>query len=353
MDDHTRELSALAAPQNRKRRNRRRCRSTILNTLGETLSDSLVQTSEALLTEAQRISDDLLTDARRLANDARTLAADIRNASGRAKQAVGRYQHQNAGCRRANAGGATKVQWVVVMNVLDLFSGIGGFSLGLERAECEPAPSAKSIPIAGPCSRKHWPNVPIYDDVNLRSELRHADYQRQLQPQGSKRNEWQWLRLRLISICGGFSVPRHFRCRKGAGITGERSGLWKRVRPNYWRDTTPLRHRGERRSVACIEGLQTFCGDLAALGYDAEWHCIPASAVGAPHRRDRVWIIAYPQHPDADSERSHRTPQHVNGDAETSRRTSPCRWTGLPRCGRRRPAATGRMAPRRVAAICR
>jgi DNA (cytosine-5)-methyltransferase 1 len=35
-------------------------------------------------------------------------------------------------------------------------------------------------------------------------------------------------------------------------------------------------------------------GSLAALGYDAEWHCIPACAVGAPHRRDRVWIVAYP-----------------------------------------------------------
>lgn len=35
-------------------------------------------------------------------------------------------------------------------------------------------------------------------------------------------------------------------------------------------------------------------GDLASLGYDAEWHCIPASAVGAPHQRDRVWIVAYP-----------------------------------------------------------
>src|SRR5208337_4764409 len=40
-------------------------------------------------------------------------------------------------------------------------------------------------------------------------------------------------------------------------------------------------------------GLERVLGDLGALGYDAEWHCIPASAVGAPHRRDRVWIVAY------------------------------------------------------------
>ena len=49
-----------------------------------------------------------------------------------------------------------------------------------------------------------------------------------------------------------------------------------------------------RTSQLCfIEGLSVLA-DLAALGFDAEWHCIPASAVGAPHRRDRVWIVAYP-----------------------------------------------------------
>jgi DNA (cytosine-5)-methyltransferase 1 len=42
-------------------------------------------------------------------------------------------------------------------------------------------------------------------------------------------------------------------------------------------------------------GLDRVLGDLATLGFDAEWHCIPASAVGAPHRRDRIWIVAYPQ----------------------------------------------------------
>jgi DNA (cytosine-5)-methyltransferase 1 len=50
-----------------------------------------------------------------------------------------------------------------------------------------------------------------------------------------------------------------------------------------------------RTSQRClVGGLDRVLGDLAALGYDAEWHCIPASAVGAPHRRDRVWIVAYP-----------------------------------------------------------
>jgi len=54
---------------------------------------------------------------------------------------------------------------------------------------------------------------------------------------------------------------------------------------------------------------------LAALGYDAEWHCIPAAAVGAPHIRDRVWIIAYPQH--SNGTRPHRTGKHLGGNAES------------------------------------
>jgi hypothetical protein len=78
MDDHTRELSALAGTAKQKAPQPAPMPIYDFEHLGETLSDSLVQTSEALLTEAQRISDDLLTDARRLANDARTLAADIR-----------------------------------------------------------------------------------------------------------------------------------------------------------------------------------------------------------------------------------------------------------------------------------
>ena len=66
-----------------------------------------------------------------------------------------------------------------------------------------------------------------------------------------------------------------------------------RVRQNYWRITTNNRHRGERRKLSLENGLERVLGDLASLGYDAEWHCIPAAAVGAPHRRDRLWIMAY------------------------------------------------------------
>ena len=80
---------------------------------------------------------------------------------------------------------------------------------------------------------------------------------------------------------------------KGAGIGGDRSGLWSEyarliglIRPRY----------AIMENVAALlaRGLEQVLGDLAAIRYDSEWHCIPASHIGAPHRRDRIWIIAYP-----------------------------------------------------------
>src|SRR5690606_35077008 len=81
---------------------------------------------------------------------------------------------------------------------------------------------------------------------------------------------------------------------KGAGIEGSRSGLWQ----EYARLIRELRPRYvivENVAALRSRGLDRVLGDLAACGYDAEWDCIPASAVGAPHRRDRLWLVAYPQ----------------------------------------------------------
>jgi DNA (cytosine-5)-methyltransferase 1 len=77
------------------------------------------------------------------------------------------------------------------------------------------------------------------------------------------------------------------------GIEGKRSGLWT----DLARVIGVLRPRYavlENVSALLARGLDRVAGDLAEIGYDCIWHCIPASAVGAPHRRDRVWVIAYP-----------------------------------------------------------
>lgn len=162
------------------------------------------------------------------------------------------------------------------LRVLDLFSGIGGFSLGLERtggfetvAFCEIEPFPRRV------LAKHWPEVPCYDDVKTLT----AD---QLAADG----------IAVDVICGGFPCQDISLAGKGAGLAGERSGLWR----EYARIIGELRPRFvlvENVAALLSRGLGDVLGDLAALGYDAWWDCIPASAVGLPHGRDRVWIVAY------------------------------------------------------------
>ena len=160
------------------------------------------------------------------------------------------------------------------MRVLDLFSGIGGFSLGLERAGMQTVAFCEIDPYCRQVLRKHWPNVKIYEDVReLSSQHLTADG------------------IGVDLICGGFPCQDISLVGKGGGIDAERSGLWK----EYARiigEVGPRYVIVENVSALLIRGIDRVLGDLAALGYDAEWHCIPASAVGAPHRRDRIWIIA-------------------------------------------------------------
>ena len=161
------------------------------------------------------------------------------------------------------------------MRVLDLFSGIGGFSLGLERAGMRTVAFCEIEPYCRAVLAKHWPGVPCFPDI------RGID-------------SYELGRLGGIDlICGGFPCQDISLAGKGAGLAGERSGLWS----EYARLIGLARPRYvvvENVSALLSRGLDSVLGDLAAIGYDAEWHCVPASYVGAPHRRDRVWIVAYP-----------------------------------------------------------
>jgi len=94
-------------------------------------------------------------------------------------------------------------------------------------------------------------------------------------------------------LCGGFPCQDLSYAGRGAGLAGERSGLWR----HFARIIGELRPRYvivENVPALTVRGLDTVLADLAACGFDAEWDHLPASAFGAPHRRDRIWLVAYP-----------------------------------------------------------
>ena len=165
------------------------------------------------------------------------------------------------------------------MKVLDLFSGIGGFSLGLEStghfetiAFCEFDKHARQV------LTKHWPKTKIYEDVRTLDAKKYR---------GS-----------VDVVCGGFPCQDLSVAGKKEGFEGERSSLYTEMLrivseclPRYaiFENVTGLLTGESGRWFA------KFLYDLAQVGYDAEWHCISASELGAPHHRDRVWVIAYPK----------------------------------------------------------
>ena len=160
--------------------------------------------------------------------------------------------------------------------VLDLFSGIGGFSLGLQNtggfetvAFCEIEPFCHKV------LKKHWQDVPIYNDIK---ELTYE----KMQADG----------IEPTVITGGFPCQDISNAGPGKGIVGERSSLWSEY-ARIIEDVQPTWAIIENVSALRSKGLTLVLQNLSEIGYNAEWHCIPCTAVGGLHRRDRLWIIAY------------------------------------------------------------
>jgi DNA (cytosine-5)-methyltransferase 1 len=163
------------------------------------------------------------------------------------------------------------------VNGLSLFSGIGGLDLGLERAGITTVGQVEIDPWCRRVLAKHWPDVPRHDDVRTAAD-------------------W-WLseeRPVVDLVFGGFPCQDISNAGRRAGINGERSGLWSEFH-HIIRVLRP--HWVLLENVAAIlgRGAGRVLGDLAEIGYDAEWDCIPAAAVGAPHLRDRWFAVAYPE----------------------------------------------------------
>lgn len=152
-----------------------------------------------------------------------------------------------------------------------LFAGIGGFDLGFERAGMVCKWQVEIDDYATRVLEKHWPGV-------------HRE--RDIRECGSHNLE------RVDVICGGFPCQDISYAGLGAGLDGERSGLFfEAVR--LVRQLQPRFVVLENVAALLTRGLDRVLGTLAAIGFDAEWHCIPAAAVGAPHIRDRVFVLAY------------------------------------------------------------
>lgn len=166
------------------------------------------------------------------------------------------------------------------LSIGSLFSGVGGLDLAVE--------AVTGGQVAWMCERdaycrrvlaRHWPAAPIFDDVEgLRPPP--ADI-----------------------LCGGFPCQDisknnpHGKERKG--IEGEKSGLWFEF-ARLIRDLRPRLIFLENVAAIRTAGMDAVLGSLAALRYDAEWACFRASDVGAPHRRDRWFCIAWVAHTSAD-----------------------------------------------------
>ena len=180
-----------------------------------------------------------------------------------------------------------------------LFAGIGGFDLGFERAGFECRWQVEIDNYATKILEKHWPKVHRERDIR---ECNASNLER------------------VDCIIGGFPCQDISYAGRGAGLDGERSGLFfEAIR--LVRELQPRAIVLENVAALLTRGLDRVLGTLAEIGYDAEWHCIPAAAVGAPHIRDRVFVIGIrnmAQYPYGINERSVRERKKLKQDATAS-----------------------------------
>ena len=160
------------------------------------------------------------------------------------------------------------------LKILDTFAGIGGFSYAAEKiiGGFQTTQFIEIEPYCQKVLKKHWPNVPIHDDIKTFTAFP-GQYD---------------------VITGGFPCQDISTAGRGKGITQEtRSGLFyelirviRMVRPKFV----------ILENVAAIlnNGMDIVLGELSEAGYDAEWAVISASSLGACHRRSRWWLVAYP-----------------------------------------------------------
>lgn len=155
-----------------------------------------------------------------------------------------------------------------------LFSGIGGLELGLgESMGAHPIWQIENDKHARTILDRHWPLVPTYGDI---TEVDFAE----LEPPDV--------------LCGGFPCQDISAAGLKAGIEGAKSGLWT----EFERAIRVLRPRVvvvENVAALLVRGFDVVAADLASLGYDMRWECLRSADVWAAHRRERIFVFAYPK----------------------------------------------------------
>jgi len=163
------------------------------------------------------------------------------------------------------------------VRVLDLFSGIGGFSLGLESVGMQTVGFCEQDKFCQKVLKKHWPDVPIHEDITKLDGRAYRDTTQ--------------------LICGGFPCQPFSVAGKQRGSEDDRA-LWPQML-RVIREVQPTWVVGENVTGIINMELDNVLSDLEAEGYSCQTFVIPACAVDAQHRRDRVWVVA---HADSDSE---------------------------------------------------
>lgn len=188
------------------------------------------------------------------------------------------------------------------MRVLDLFSGIGGFSLGLERAGMETVAFCEFDKKAQLVLKKHWPDVPIFDDI------------KELTLERILENTGRTLQQRVSLVCGGFPCQPWSAAGKQQGHQDSKGrDLWPEML-RVIREVKPRWVLGENVQgfINKEMGLRRTVSDLEGEGYQVRTFVIPACGVNAPHQRYRVWIIGRKRDVANPNNPRDRTSKHEN-----------------------------------------
>ena len=185
-----------------------------------------------------------------------------------------------------------------------LFSGIGGLDLGLERAGMKVVWQSEIDPFACKVLKKHWPEVVNHGDIK----------------------QIDWAAVEPVDvICGGYPCQPFSTAGKRKGTNDPRH-LWPWVRTAISELRPQYAILENVRGHLSMGGLQVI-GELAEIGYDAEWRVVSAAGMGAPHRRDRIIIVAYPNN--SRKRTSQRNLERKNASSGTERINS---WDQLGGC---------------------